>query len=199
MRRNYSDPSTLEKCPECKLFKSICICGDIVKFDLKTRITLLTHVKEVKKSTNTGKIAHLMLTNCVMPVLGLMDRPLERSDLLFDEYENFVLFPYASNVLDKEFISDLNKPLNLIVPDGNYNQAVKMTKSHLLEGIRRVKLPSGQKSSYELRSMKDTEKISTIEAIIYAIEIIESPHAADEMRRVFLKMVQYFKSKIGML
>lgn len=188
-----------EKCPVCRLFRSICICGDIVKFDLKTRITLLTHIKEVSKSTNTGKIAHLMLSNCVMPVLGLMDRPLERSDILFDEYENIVLFPYASNVLDKDFISKVTKPVNLIVPDGNYNQAVKMTKSHLLEGVRRVKLPSGQKSSYELRSMKDTEKISTIEAVIYAVEIIESPEAASEMRRVFLNMVKDFKTKIGML
>ena len=188
-----------EKCPVCRLFKSICICPEIKKFDLKTRITLLTHVKEVSKSTNTGKIAQLMLSNCFMPVLGLMDRPLERSDIIFDEYENLVLFPYASNILDKNFISKFDKPLNLIVPDGNYNQAVKMTKSHLLEGVRRVKLPSGQKSSYELRSMKDTEKISTIEAVIYAVEIIESPEAASEMRRVFLNMVKDFKTKIGML
>lgn len=188
-----------EKCPVCRLFKSICICPEITKFDLKTRITLLTHVREINKSTNTGKIAKLMLTNCIMPVLGLMDRPLERSDILFEEYENLVLFPYASNILDKDFVNRLERPLNLIVPDGNYNQAVKMTKSHLLEGVRRVRLPAGQKSSYELRSMKDTEKISTIEAVIYAIEIIESPEAASEMRRVFHKMVRDFKSKIGML
>ena len=185
-----------EKCPDCKLYESICICSDIIRFDLKTRITLLTHVKEVNKATNSGKIVKLMLSNCTAPVLGLLERPLEKEDLIFEGYENLVLFPHASSVLTEETAKSAGRPVNLIVPDGNYSQAVKMTKSHLLEGLKRVRLPSGQKSSYGLRKMSDPEKISTAEAVVRALEITGDSEAAAAIEKVFLKMTEGFR-RIG--
>jgi DTW domain-containing protein YfiP len=186
-----------EKCPDCRLFKSICMCGDIKKFNLKTRITLLMHVKELNRSTNTGKIAELMLTNSKTVIVVALDGELKETDIISEGYENLVLFPHASTVLDEKLISSLGKPLNLIVPDGNYHQAVKMTRSELLSGIKRVRLPSGQKGEYGLRDSKDPEKVSTIEAVITAIEIIENGPAAGEMQKVFRKMIKNFNTVMG--
>lgn len=187
------------KCPVCRLFKSICICGDIKKFDLKTRVTLLMHVKEVDRSTNTGKIAELMLTNSKTVIVGAPDGELEQKDIIMDGYENLVLFPHASNVLDGNYVSRLGMPVNLIVPDGNYHQAVKMTRSELLGNLKRVRLPSGQKGEYGLRDSKDPEKVSTIEAVIKAIEVIENGPVVAEMNRIFRKMVESFKTHNGRL
>ncbi|HXK49152.1 MAG TPA: tRNA-uridine aminocarboxypropyltransferase [Clostridiales bacterium] len=187
------------KCPVCRLFKSICICGDIKKFDLKTRVTLLMHVKEVDRSTNTGKIAELMLTNSKTVIVGAPDGELEQKDIIMDGYENLVLFPHASNVLDGNYVSGLGMPVNLIVPDGNYHQAVKMTRSELLGNLKRVRLPSGQKGEYGLRDSKDPEKVSTIEAVIKALEIIENGPVVAEMNRIFRKMVESFKTHNGRL
>jgi len=188
-----------KKCPVCRLFKSICICGDVTKFDIKTRVTLLMHVKEIERSTNTGKIAELMLTNSKTVIVGAPDGKLEQSDIISEGYENVVLFPHASNILDDSFISKLDRPLNLIVPDGNYHQAVKMTRSDLLSGIKRVRLPSGQKGEYGLRDSKDPEKVSTIEAVIKALEILGDIQAAEAMTDIFRKMVERFKTHNGRL
>ncbi len=157
------------------------------------------HVKEFARSTNTGKIAELMLTNSKTVIIGAPNGNVTESDVIMDGYENLVLFPHASNVLDDNFISRLNKPINLIVPDGNYHQAVKMTRSELLAGIKRVRLPSGQKGEYELRDSKDPEKVSTIEAVINAIEILENGLVVNEMYRIFRKIVDSFKTHNGRL
>ncbi len=186
-----------EKCPYCRLFRIICICNDIEKFQLGTRITIMMHVKELNRSTNTGKIAALMLTNSKTVIVGAPDGELFQNDILAEGYENLVLFPHASTVLDEKLISALNRPLNLIVPDGNYHQAVKMTRSELLRDIRRIRLPSGQSGEYSLRNSKDKEKVSTIEAIIKAIEIIENGPAAESMYKIFKKMIGGFKSIMG--
>jgi DTW domain-containing protein len=186
-----------EKCPKCRLYKAICVCSDIKKYDLITKITLLIHTKEVNKATNTGKLAELMLSNCRTLIVGALDGELKEADIISEGYENLILFHSASNVLDSEFLSTITKPVNLIVPDGNYHQAVKMTKSECLKNIRRVKLPLGQAGEYSLRNSKDKEKVSTIEAIIKAVEIIENGPAAEDMYMIFKKMVGGFKSIMG--
>ncbi|MCG2760829.1 MAG: DTW domain-containing protein [Candidatus Delongbacteria bacterium] len=179
------------------LFKSICICSKIKKFDLRTKITLLMHIREINKTTNTGKLAKLMLNNCGIAILGRKDIELQPEELIFKDHTNLILFPAASNELNEKFLSTLEKPINLIVLDGNYHQAVKMTRSELLRDIKRVRLPYGQKSSYELRTARDSEKISTIEAIIKAIEIIENGPVVKEMEKIFLKMIDDIKTKMG--
>lgn len=186
-----------EKCPKCMLFTNICICDKIKVFDLKMRVTLMIHVKEINRATNTGKLAKLMLSNCSIIPVGGQDMPAKRDDIVLPGYENLVLFPSANQNLDNAFLDSLKMPVNLIVLDGNYNQAGKMFRSELLDGVKRVRLPFGQKSNYELRHIKGTEKISTIEAIIKSIEIIEPGPAVEAILNIFLKMVNDIQTKMG--
>ena len=179
------------------LFKNICICNDIQKFGLKMRVTIMMHIKEINRSTNTGKLAKLMLTNSTVVPVGAPDMPAKREDIILPGYENLVLFPIATQNLDANFLSTLKLPVNLIVLDGNYNQAGKMFRSELLDGVKRVRLPFGQKSNYELRHIKGTEKISTIEAIIKAIEIIENGPAVEAIHKIFLQMVHDIPTTMG--
>ncbi|HQO09247.1 MAG TPA: tRNA-uridine aminocarboxypropyltransferase [Clostridiales bacterium] len=187
-----------EKCPHCRLFKAICICGDIKVYSLRTRVTLMMHVKEVKRATNTGKLASLMLSNSSTVLIGEPDRPAKRDDIVLDGYENLVLYPNATQIIERSFLDTLEKPVNLIVLDGNYNQAGKMFRSEIIEGVKRVRLPAGQKSDYEIRKSRNIERISTIEAIVNAIEIIENGPCVDHIRRIFLKMVNDLQTKTGM-
>jgi DTW domain-containing protein YfiP len=68
-----------------------------------------------------------------------------------------------------------------------------------LSGIKRVRLPSGQKGEYGLRDSKDPEKVSTIEAVIKALEILGDIQAAEAMTDIFRKMVERFKTHNGRL
>lgn len=179
------------------LFTNICICNDIQKFDLKMRVTIMMHIKEINRSSNTGKLAKLMLTNSSIVPVGALDIPAKREDIVLPGYENLILFPAATQNLDHGFLSTLKLPVNLIALDGSYNQAGRMFRSELLDGLKRVRLPLGQKSNYELRHIKGTEKISTIEAIIKSIEIIEPGPAVEAIHTIFLRMVNDIQTKMG--
>jgi len=157
----------------------------------------MMHVKEINRATNTGKLAKLMLSNSSIIPVGDQDKPAKREDIVLPGYENLVLFPSANQNLDNAFLDSLKMPVNLIVLDGNYNQAGKMFRSELLDGVKRVRLPFGQKSNYELRHIKGTEKISTIEAIIKSIEIIEPGPVVEATHTIFLKMVSDIQTKMG--
>jgi len=186
-----------EKCPKCMLFTNICICNKIKIFDLKMRVTMMMHIKEINRSTNTGKLAKLMLSKSSIVPVGAPDIPAKREDIVLPGYDNLVLFPAATQNLDDSFLKTLNLPVNLIVLDGNYNQAGKMFRSELLDGVKRVRLPLGQKSNYELRHIRGTERISTIEAIIKSIEIIEPGPAVEAIHKIFLQMVHDIQTKMG--
>ena len=86
------------------LFKNICICNDIQKFGLKMRVTIMMHIKEINRSTNTGKLAKLMLTNSTVVPVGAPDMPAKREDIILPGYENLVLFPIATQNLDANFL-----------------------------------------------------------------------------------------------
>jgi len=179
------------------LFTNICICDKIKVFDLKMRVTMMMHIKEINRSTNTGKLAKLMLSNSSIVPVGAPDMPAKREDIVLPGYDNLVLFPAATQNLDESFLKTLNLPVNLIVLDGNYNQAGKMFRSELLDGVKRIRLPLGQKSNYELRHIRGTERISTIEAIIKSIEIIEPGPAVEAIHTIFLQMVNDIQTKMG--
>ena len=157
----------------------------------------MMHIKEINRSTNTGKLAKLMLSNSSIVPVGAPDMPAKREDIVLSGYDNLVLFPAATQNLGESFLKTLNLPVNLIVLDGNYNQAGKMFRSELLDGVKRVRLPLGQKSNYELRHIRGTERISTIEAIIKSIEIIENGPAVEAIHKIFLQMVHDIQTKMG--
>ncbi len=62
-----------------------CICHLIPKLNLKTKLTLVIHHRELKRTTNTGRLATQALVNSEMHIRGQKDEPLDLSSLL-NEY-----------------------------------------------------------------------------------------------------------------
>jgi DTW domain-containing protein YfiP len=70
----------------------------------------------------------------------------------------------------------MTRPLNLVVPDGNWRQTGKMIRRDGdMAQIPRVTLPVGNPSAYRIRTERRQEGLATIEAIARALGIIESP------------------------
>ena len=157
-------------CPGCGLFDDICICHLIHKTALKTRITLLIHVKEIRRLTNTGRIAGICLENSSVIIRGQKDVVNKMEDILPDGYAHRILFPFASEELSPEMNYIEGKPINLIIPDGTWSQAKKIVISeNYFHSIKRVRLPPDAPSSYHLRKSDNIQHISTIEAIARAL------------------------------
>ena len=183
-------------CPVCKLYNDICICSEIKEFTLDTRISILMHIKEKRKVSNTGKIANLCLSNSQVIYKGEKYPTTDIEDLISEDHINLILYPDATSELNKEFIAECDKPINLILLDGNYNQAGKMFRlERTLRRAKTIRLPLGQIRKCKLRSPLHPEQISTIEAIINSLEIIGDSKANEYMEYLFNEMTFRLKKR----
>jgi DTW domain-containing protein YfiP len=158
----------------------------------KTRLVLLLHWSEVMKTANTGRIAMQQLANHEMHLVGDPQGQIDWSSMCDDNWENLFLFPaQGAEILTPNLVKSFEKPVRLIVADGNWGQASRMHRRMIESSSpRRVILPPGPPSEYKLRTAPDkSEGVSTIEAIARALEILESSEVADHLLAVFKIMV----------
>lgn len=156
--------------------------------ELQTRIVLLLHKREAKKTTNTGQLALKALVNSSVYIHGEQDAPMDLSSELSRSYTPLVLIPGRDSIpLTQAFLELEQKPLLLFVPDGNWRQASKIPNRHPhLQSIRRVYLPEINTSTHHLRKESSPIGRSTLEAIAMALEIIEGEAPIKALRNLYL-------------
>ena len=83
-----------------------------------------------------------------------------------------------------------HKPVALVVPDGTWQQAARMTrKVPWLAALPTVTLPPGPASRYRLRTEPKPQGLATLEAIAWALGLLEGPEVQQELERVLRLMV----------
>lgn len=166
---------TKTPCLRCGLNSVLCICELIPVLSLKTRVLLVIHTRELKRTTNTGKLALEALVNSAMKIRGIKDQPLDLSDQLMPEYESLLYYPSEDAViLNQSFMKSITKPVQLIVPDGSWRQASKVHIRHSEIGhLQRVMINAENTARHHLRAETTSYGMSTLEAIAKALGVIE--------------------------
>lgn len=178
---------TKDPCPECFLHKDLCICSVIPKLNLKTKVVLIIHAKELKRTTNTGRLALKALENSEMRIRGETHEQLDLSDLLTDDYASVLFYPSTDAVdLTPDFLKQFNKPIQLLVPDGNWRQASKVHTRHKeLQNVPRVMISKPNLDSQHLRAESTEEGMATLQAIAEALKIIEGEDTFQKLNAVY--------------
>ena len=169
---------TKNPCHGCGLHLDRCICALINLLDLKTKLVLIIHRKELKRTTNTGQLALKSLVNSEMRIRGEQNaKRLDLSDLIVADYRSYLFFPSDDAVeLTVELAKCSPLPIQLIVPDGNWRQASKVFSRHPeLQTLTKVKISTLNTSSIHLRNEHMPEGMATLQAIALALGIIEGP------------------------
>ena len=199
MRRNILKENIINSkhyrklCSECGLIEQACICHNIRKITLKTKVSVIIPDVELKKTSNTGILAKASLTNSNIYIRGKKGTLFNPNEVLEDNYENLILYT-GGRALTENYIKTIKKPINLIVPDGTWTTAPKIIRREpKFYNIPKVSLVSPPKSMYRVRKHPTPNYISTFEAIIYALEIIENN---SELKNILMK---YFLMKTDML
>ena len=79
----------------------------------------------------------------------------------------------------------------LIVPDGTWRKARQVVRANpVLDTLPRLSLPPGEPSEYKVRKATEPAAVSTIEAIVRALEILEPKQDFQPLLRPFRVMVQ---------
>ncbi|MBC9000173.1 DTW domain-containing protein [Pseudomonas sp. N40(2020)] len=175
------------QCPRCLRPQTHCLCALIPSLDSRTRVLLLQHPSEVNHALNTARLAALGLTNAEL-IVGevfedlptLLNRP---------GYQARLLFP-ADDAQPVQAYGESEQPLLLVVPDGTWRKARKMLHLNpLLAALPRVTLAEGGVSRYRLRKAPGPGALSTLEAIVQALQTLEAPVSFEPLLRPFEALI----------
>lgn len=179
----------LYRCPECRMHRSLCICALVPRLETRTRVVLVLHQLEARKTTNTGRLAARCLTGSrvVMRGAGAPDDP---AAVWAGPGPAVLLFPHE-DAQPLECWRDSPEPVTLVVPDGTWPQAAKARRR--VPGLDRLPcaaLPASAPSSYRLRRAQHPTRLSTIEAIARALAVLEGdPEIERRLEHIFRVMV----------
>ena len=176
-----------ERCSVCDSSLTLCMCAVLPRLDLRTKITLVIHHRELARSSNTGLLALRALVNSELRVRGESRDTLDLSDLLSPCYRTLLFFPSAAAVeLDRELVGQDPRPIQLIVPDGTWRQARKIHSRHPeLRDIPRVKISTPNHATFQLRAQSRPEGMATLQAIASALGIIEGGPVAAQLMKLY--------------
>jgi DTW domain-containing protein YfiP len=182
--RQFRKRKTIDPCEGCCLHIDRCICHLIPSLDLKTKLTLVVHYRELKRTTSTGRLAVKALVNSELLIRGIQDSPLDLSQVVNDQYESYVLYP-SDDAIDIESLKP-EKPVQLIVADGNWRQAGKLHRRHEeLKDIPRVCIKVKNTATESLRREHFDAGYSTLEAIALAIGVLEGNEVRRELQELY--------------
>ncbi|CAI8908582.1 DTW domain-containing protein [Pseudomonas sp. IT-347P] len=179
---------TRPQCPRCLRPLTHCLCSLIPSLDSRTRVLLLQHPSEVNHALNTARLAALGLNNAELIVgevfedlPALLNRP---------GYQARLLFP-AEDAQPMQAYGESDEPLLLVVPDGTWRKARKMLHLNpLLAALPRVTLTEGGVSRYRLRKAPGPGALSTIEAIVQALQTLEPSASFEPLLKPFEALIE---------
>lgn len=177
-----------QPCPMCGASRALCLCDAMPRMELKTKVCLIIHHRELSRSSNTGLLALRALANSEMRIRGEGRETLDLTDLLTPHYRTFLFFPSEDAVeLDRALVLEQRAPIQLIVPDGTWRQASKISSRHpQLKDLPRVKIGAPSGPTVQLRAQSRPEGMATLQAIAYGLGIIEG----DLVRVQLMKLYQ---------
>ena len=178
------------QCSRCLRPQTHCLCALIPQLDSRTRVLLLQHPSEVGQALNTARLADLGLLNAELRVGEVFE---DLATLLNPPgYQARLLFPgEGAQLIDTAEPSDESLPWLLVVPDATWRKARKLLHLNpLLAQLPRVTLPEGAVSRYRLRKAPGPGALSTLEAIVQALEILEAPTSFAPLLRPFEALIE---------
>lgn len=178
------------RCSRCKRPASHCLCALIPDLSSRTEILVLQHPDEVDHALNTANLAVLGLRNATLQVGEVFEslpqwlsQPGYRTRLLFpgDDAQ-----PLTCTAGEED-----GRPVRLVVPDGTWRKARKLL--HLnpaLAALPRVTLTDMAPSRYRLRKAPMEGSLSTLEAIVAALDVLEAPADYQALLKPFDALIE---------
>ncbi len=177
------------RCDKCRMHQTLCVCTMLPKIETRTRLVLVIHRLEVRKTTNTGRLGTMCLPNSETLVRG-HEHEAEPTATWPVGSQPLLLFPFDDAVPITEYAKS-ECPITLFVPDGNWRQASKVRKRLPgLADVPCVSLPKGEREPRRLRVESREDGLATIEAIARAFGVLEGQAVEDALLFVFRAMVE---------
>lgn len=172
------------RCERCQRPSEHCLCPLIPTLGSRTRVLLLQHTSEASHALNTARLVALGLQNAQLLVGEVFE---DLGTLLAAPgYRPVLLFPGDDAQPLTAGGQQDDRPLLLVVPDGTWRKARKLLYLNpLLATLPKVTLKAGGVSRYRLRKAPKEGALSTLEAVVQALNELECPNSFDGLLAPF--------------
>ena len=165
------EPRTM--CGRCERPVRVCYCAHLTSIDTATRVVLLQHPREEGMAIGTARIAHLCLPNSELHV-GVEFRDTPALDRALSDPERPAALLYPSEGAVDVFSAPPSGPVTLVVVDGTWWQARKLVRANpRLAALPRYAFRAPTPSEYRIRREPDVAYVSTIEALVHVLGVLE--------------------------
>jgi len=170
-------PEARPTCARCRRPVRVCYCAALPTLATRTRIVILQHPREKDMPIGTARMAQLCLPEAELHV-GI--RWGERDAFLraiSDPARPAVLLspgPTARDILRDPPLG----PVTLVVVDGTWSQAKTVVRDNpCLQDLPRYAFATPEPSQYRIRKEPRAEYVSTIEALMHVLGVLEGDPA----------------------
>ncbi len=199
MRSKSNQP----RCSGCGLHLDLCLCPELPRLRVATRVVVVQHAVERFKPTGTARLLLQIVANSSLAVHGARDVPFAAGELTGTESESLLLFPHGDAMAIEEAAAlPRRQRRRLVVLDGSWSQCSRMAQRiPALRSLRRVALAAGPPSPWTVRRTKDPARLCTFEATLRALALLERPSPAlREAERAFQRVTAralYMRSRLA--
>ncbi|MFA5610895.1 MAG: DTW domain-containing protein [Alcaligenes sp.] len=184
---NASFLSRPGRCAQCQRPLARCLCPLIPSLEAACPVLILQHPSEARHALNTARLAYLGLKGTELWVGEQFE---ELGARLAQAHRPVLLFPgpqakVAGSTGPEE------KPDLIVVPDGTWRKArLILHRNPVLQTLPYWMLPDGEASRYRLRKAPDPQAVSTLEAIVRLMQIMEPERDFRPLLRPFEQLIE---------
>lgn len=157
------------RCERCQRPLARCYCAQLSTIDNTLPIWILQHPTEVRHALGTARIAAIGLRDCTLEVSKHVDanHPFANTELA-----PVLIYPGPSSRPLQALAHAPRSPLLFI--DATWRKSRRMLiENPWLEALPRYALPTPPPSHYRIRREPNPEAISTLEAIVHCLGLLE--------------------------
>lgn len=167
---NVDEPAG--RCVRCRRPHALCLCARLTPVPTRTRVVILQHPREHGVRMNTARLVALALRDAELHVGVCFDDDARMIALAREAPERVaLLYPGPGATPLDELAAP---PSTLVVVDGTWSTARKLVaRNAVLGGLRRVALRPVAPSAYRIRREPAPHCLSTLEAIVDALVVLE--------------------------
>jgi len=181
------------RCDECGLHLALCVCDRFPRVESSASLVVVRHNRERFKPTNTGRWLATMVPGTVVTHYGQREPPFDATALERGDARFCVLYPREdATVLDAAGLAALRASLHegqrlgFALLDGTWHQCSRMSRRvPVVQDLPCVALPPGPVSRWGVRTQHDERGLSTFEAGVRLVSLVDGPTAAAPLQAIF--------------
>jgi len=187
-----------ETCNTCLRPPNVCYCSALVEVANTVKVLIIQHPQEEKHPFNTGRMAHLCLSNSDLIIAETLTG--KRQNQLLS-IPSALLYPPLEWLPDSAKLDNYDLQVSkrkgapvsfqqMIVIDATWRKSKKIL--HLnpqLQKLPRINLGDDLKSNYTIRQTSISDALSTIESIAKALQLLEGRNDFQLLLKPFEKMI----------